>query len=140
MGRILALDYGRKRTGIAVTDPLRIIATGLDTVSSSEVFEFLTNYTRREKVDTIVVGYPVQMDNSPSEAVHYIDPFVRELRKRFPSLEIILADERFTSKMATRAMIEAGAKKKQRQDKAMIDKISAVIILQSFMEANNRLK
>jgi putative Holliday junction resolvase len=140
LGRILALDYGRKRTGIAVTDPLRIIATGLDTVSSSEVFEFLTNYTRREKVDTIVVGYPVQMDNSPSEAVHYIDPFVRELRKRFPSLEIILADERFTSKMATRAMIEAGAKKKQRQDKAMIDKISAVIILQSFMEANNRLK
>jgi len=134
------LDYGRKRTGIAVTDPLRIIATGLDTVSSSEVFEFLTNYTRREKVDTIVVGYPVQMDNSPSEAVHYIDPFVRELRKRFPSHEIILADERFTSKMATRAMIEAGAKKKQRQNKAMVDKISAVIILQSFMEINNRLK
>ena len=137
MGRIIAIDYGRKRTGIAVTDPLQIIATGLTTIHSSEVFEFLSGYLGKEKVDTIVVGYPRQMNNQPSEAVKYVDPFVRELKKRFPDKEIVLADERFTSKMASRAMIEAGARKKQRQDKAMIDMISAVIILQSFMESRN---
>lgn len=138
LGRILALDYGRKRTGIAVTDPLQIIATGLETVPSFEIFTFLENYFKKEKVDTIVVGYPVQMNNKPSEAVAYIDPFLKELGKRFPSFKIVLADERFTSKMASRVLVDAGAKKKQRQDKAMIDKISAVIILQSFMDSKNK--
>lgn len=137
MGRILAIDYGRKRTGIAVTDPLRLIANGLITVPSSEVLSFLIDYFGKEAVDAIIVGYPRQMNNLPSEAVKYIDPFIRNLKKAFPEKEILLVDERFTSKMAVQTMIESGAKKKTRQNKKIVDMISAAIILQSYLESRN---
>ena len=135
MGRIIAIDYGQKRTGIAVTDPLRIIANGLKTVHSSELLSFLDDYFNRESVDIIVIGYPRQMNNLPSGAVKYIDPLVNRIKKRFPDKEVKLADERFTSKMAVQAMIEGGAKKKTRQNKKMVDMISATIILQSYLES-----
>lgn len=134
MGRIVALDYGQKRTGIAATDPLQMIANSLTTVPSSEVISFLVSYVSREQVDSFVVGYPLQMNNSPSEAVKYIDPFIALLKKNFPDKEIFLADERFTSKIAVQTMVMGGVKKKDRQNKALIDAISATIILQSFLE------
>jgi putative holliday junction resolvase len=134
MGRIIALDYGRKRTGIAVTDPMQIIANSITTVPSSEVISFLLAYTEKEKVDSFVVGYPKQMNNSPSEAVKYIDPFMAVLKKAFPGKEVYLMDERFTSKIAQQAMISGGVKKKDRQNKALIDAVSATIILQSYLE------
>jgi putative Holliday junction resolvase len=135
MGRIVALDYGRKRTGIATTDPLQMIANSLTTVPSSEVIAFLLKYTAREKVDSFVVGYPRQMNNSPSESVTFIDPFITLLKKTFPGKEVFLMDERFTSKMAVQTMILGGLKKKDRQNKALVDAISATIILQSFLES-----
>lgn len=134
MGRIIAIDYGQKRVGLAVTDPLQIIASPLITVNASETEVFLTEYLKREAVDEFVVGYPVQMNNKPSEAVKYIDPFLKRLRKLFPGKPVHLADERFTSKMALRAMIDAGAGKKERMDKSIADRVSASIILQSFLE------
>ena len=141
MGRIIAIDFGQKRTGVAVTDPLQIIANSLGTVASSEIIKFLTGYASREKVDAFVVGYPRQMNNQPSESVKHIDPFIKLLKKTFPDKEIFLMDERFTSKMAVQTMISGGVKKKDRQNKALIDSISATIILQSFMEqkSNGRL-
>lgn len=135
MGRLLAIDYGRKRTGIAVSDPERIIATGLTTVATAEVMAFLEDYCRKEEVDVLVVGEAKQMDNSPSESARFIEPFVAALKKRFPEKKIARIDERFTSKMAFQAMIDGGLKKKQRQNKALIDTISAVIILQSYMNS-----
>jgi putative Holliday junction resolvase len=134
LGRIVAIDFGQKRTGIAVTDSLQIIANSLTTVLSSEVLSFLKAYTESEKVDSFVVGYPKQMNNSPSEAVKYIDPFVDKLKRTFPGKEVFLMDERFTSKLAVQAMIFGGVKKKARQNKALIDAISATIILQSYLE------
>ena len=134
MGRIIALDYGRKRTGIAVTDPLQMIANSLTTVSSAEAISFLLSYAAREKIDSFVVGYPRQMNNTPSESVKYIDPFIAVLKKTFPGKEVILVDERFTSKLAVQTMISGGVKKKNRQNKALIDAISATIILQSYLE------
>lgn len=134
MGRIMAIDYGRKRTGLAVTDPDRIIATGLDTVSSHLVFDFLRQYLNRESVDLFVVGEPRQMDNSPSESQVYTEPFVKKLKKTFPTVPVYRIDERFTSKMASQALIDAGAKRSDRQRKDLVDKISAVLILQLFME------
>jgi putative holliday junction resolvase len=134
MGRIVALDYGRKRTGIAATDPLQMIANSITTVPSSEVIAFLLHYTAKEIVDSFVVGYPRQMNNLPSEAVIYIDPFVTLLRKTFPGKEVFLMDERFTSKIAAQAMVLGGVKKKDRQNKALVDAISATIILQSYLE------
>ncbi|MBN2480320.1 MAG: Holliday junction resolvase RuvX [Bacteroidales bacterium] len=134
MGRILAIDYGRKRTGIAVTDPLQLIANGLTTVHSSEVLTFLTEYFGKETVDTVVVGYPKKMNNLPSEAVKYIEPFVRKLNKTYPDKDVVMMDERFTSKLAVRSMIEGGAKKKTRQNKGIVDMVSATIILQSYLE------
>jgi len=134
LARILSIDYGRKRTGIAVTDILQIIANGLTTVPSHEVIDFLKSYFKKEDVETIVVGYPLQMNNQPSEAVKYINPFIRKLTKTFPDKLIVQADERFTSKIAGRTLIDAGAGKKQRQDKALVDMISATIILQSYLE------
>ena len=134
MGRILAIDYGRKRTGIAVTDPLQIIATGLVTLPTAEVMTFLESYLSKETVDEFVVGYPRRMNNLPSEAVKYIEPFIDKLKRKFPDKKVVEADERFTSKMAMQTMIMAGAGKKTRQDKALIDKISATIILQSYLE------
>lgn len=134
MSRILAIDYGRKRTGLAVTDPLGMIATGLDTISTATIWDFLDEYLGKEDVSAIVVGYPRQMNNQPSESVEYIDPFLKKLRDKYPGMNIDTFDERFTSKMAVSAMIEGGMKKKDRRNKGMIDKISAVIILQSWLE------
>jgi len=134
MARIVAIDYGIKRTGLAVTDPLQIIATALDTVPTTELLDYLKKYTAKETVEHFVVGYPRNMDNSPSEAAAYIDTFLKQLQQAFPSIAISLEDERFTSKIAFQTMIDAGVKKMDRRNKATIDKVSAVIILQSFME------
>jgi len=134
LGRIIALDYGRKRTGIAATDPMQLIANSITTVASTEVIKFLLNYTFKETVDAFVVGYPRQMNNQLSESVKYIDPFIVQLKKTFPGKDVILMDERFTSKIAFQTMIMGGVKKKDRQNKAMIDSISATIILQSYLE------
>jgi putative Holliday junction resolvase len=144
LGRILAIDYGRKRCGIAVTDELQIIANGLATVPAHELPGWLKNYLSKEKVDVIVVGEPKQMNNQPSEALQYIRPFVARLKKDFPGVPVEMLDERFTSKMAFQAMIDGGLKKKDRQNKELVDTISATILLQSYMEAkrfqNNRDK
>lgn len=134
MGRILAIDYGRKRIGLAVTDPLQMMASPLTTIPSSSFEDFFINYNKKEKVDAFVVGYPVQMNNQPSESVRYIDPFIKKLGKNYPEKPIYLVDERFTTKMALRAMIDGGLKKKGRMNKMIVDKISASIILQSFLE------
>lgn len=140
MGRIIGIDYGRKRVGIAVTDPLQIICSPLTTVKASEIETFLLKYIETESVEEIVVGYPVQMNNSPSESVKYINPFLKRLAKILPSVKVSLADERFTSKLALRAMIDGGASKKQRMEKENFDKISASIILQSHMEKKQHNK
>jgi len=135
MGRILAIDYGRKRTGLAVTDSLQLIPGGLATVSSHELLKFLEDYFHKEAVDRIVVGLPKQMNNQPSESMKYIEPFVRSLKKKWPDLPVEYYDERFTSVLAHQAMLEGGLKKKDRQNKALVDEISAVIILQSYLES-----
>ena len=140
MGRILAIDYGQKRVGLAVTDPLQMIANKLTTVHSKDIWDYLKEYTEKEEVETIVVGYPKQMNNEASEAVRYVNPFVKKLVKEYPQINIELVDERFTSKMAFQTMIDGGLKKKKRQDKALIDAISAVIILQSYLEQLNNKK
>jgi len=139
MGRIMAIDVGQKRVGLAVTDPLRIIATGLDTVNVSEVFGYISDYFSKEKIDLFVVGTPLQMNNLPSEAVKYTEPFIKKLEKEFPGVPVKRVDERFTSRMAGNALISGGAGRKKRRDKALKDKISAVIILQSFLAAENKL-
>lgn len=141
MGRILALDVGRKRTGVAATDPLQIIANGITTVPTGQLFEFLNTYIAKENVDLIVVGMPKQMNNLPSEAVKYVEPVLNRLKKLFPSIPVALHDERFTSRMAHATMLDAGLGKKDRQNKSLVDTISATIILQSFLETkeNSRL-
>lgn len=133
MPRILAIDYGIKRTGIAVTDELQIIASGLTTVSTSEVISFLKNYTEKENVELFLVGEPKQMDNTASESEALIIPFIKRLEKEFPNIPIKRVDERFTSKMAFQTMIDSGLKKNQRKNKALIDEISATLILQSYL-------
>ncbi len=138
MGRILGIDYGNKRIGLAVTDPSRLFSFPLDTVRPADFDTFLLTYMKTETVDEFVIGYPVQMNNQPSESVRYINPFIRKLRKKFPDKQIHLVDERFTSQMAFKTMIEGGVKKKERQNKGIVDKISASIILSSFLE--NKLK
>jgi putative Holliday junction resolvase len=137
MGRILAIDYGSKRTGIAVTDPLRIIATALETVPSNDLLNFLKGYLQKETVDEFVVGMPKTLLNKDSETAPLVRKFVAQLKLTFPEKPVHLADERFTSSMAKRAMIDGGMKKKDRRDKANVDKISATIILQSFMEGRH---
>ena len=139
MGRILSIDYGRKRVGIAVTDPLKIIASGLKTVHTKDIFEFLSMYLNNEDVECIVVGYPLQMNGKPSESIEYINPFIKKLKKMFPNMPVELVDERFTSKIAFQTMIDGGLKKKKRQNKALVDTISATIILQSYLEQNNKI-
>ncbi len=134
MGRILGIDFGRKRIGLAVTDPLKIFASPLETVNVHDFDRFIENYLKSEQVEAIVIGYPVQMNNTPSESVKYLDPFIRKLKKRIPGIAVHLVDERFTSKMAFRSMIEGGVKKEKRQDKSMVDRISASIILQTFLD------
>ena len=134
MGRILAIDYGQKRVGIAVTDESQIIANALTTVHSKDIFIFLTDYISKEDVDCFVVGEPRQMNNTRSESVIFIDPFVKKLKKTFPEIPVELMDERFTSVMASQAILMAGLKKKDRQNKALVDSISATILLQSYLE------
>lgn len=134
MGRILAIDFGTKRIGIAVTDPMKIFASPLDTVRNCDFMEYLDNYIKKEEVEALVIGYPKQMNNTPSESVRYINPFIKKLRTKYPEIKISLADERFTSRMAFQTMIDGGVKKKNRQDKSLVDKISASIILQSYLE------
>ncbi len=133
MGRVLALDYGRKRTGIAITDELQLIASGLTTVPTSELLGFLQRYTTEETVARFVVGEPRQMNNKPSESEAFIAPFLIKLKKEFPDIPIARQDERFTSKMAVQTMIDGGLKKKQRRNKALVDEISATLILQAYL-------
>jgi putative Holliday junction resolvase len=135
MGRVLAIDYGTKRTGIAVTDALRIIATPLETVPTQELINFLKTYLQKETVDEFVVGMPKTLKNEDSAIAPLVRKFVEELKKTFPDKPVHLADERFTSSIAMRAMIDGGMKKKDRQEKGNVDKISATIILQSFLDA-----
>ena len=138
MGRILAIDYGRKRTGLAVSDPLRIIANPLETVPTHTLMEVLKRYISEHDVDLIVVGMPLQMDGRPAEAYTYIRPFLNRLGKEMPQMRVELFDERFTSKLALQTMITGGVpKKRRREDKGMVDRISATIILQGYMEAQN---
>jgi putative Holliday junction resolvase len=137
MSRILSIDYGTKRIGLAVTDPLQIFASPLITVSPKEFDSFISEYLKKEEVDDFVIGYPVQMNNQPSESVNYINPFIKKLKKTYPEKNIHLVDERFTSHMAFRTMIDGGVKKRDRQDKSMVDKISAAIILQSFLDSRS---
>jgi putative holliday junction resolvase len=140
MGRIIAIDYGTKRIGLAITDPLQIFASPLNTVSPNEFDTFIEEYLKKEEIDAFVIGYPVQMNNKPSESVNYINPFIKKLKKTYPEKHIHLVDERFTSQMALRTMIDGGVKKKNRQDKSMVDKISAAIILQSFLDNRSNKK
>jgi len=138
MGRILAIDYGKKRTGLAVTDPLGIIATPLDTVSSNDLLSFLKLYNQRETVDQFVIGMPKTLLNEDSETAPLVRRFIEELKKAFPEKSIHLADERFTTSIALRTMIDGGMKKKDRRVKGNVDKISATIILQSFIDSVKR--
>lgn len=132
--RIVGIDYGRKRVGVAVSDPLGIFASALDTVHSAKIIEYLVNYARQETIRLFVVGYPTNMDGRPSEAAKDVDIFLKQLRKAFPDIPVVTEDERFTSVLAHRAMIDGGMKYKDRKDKASVDKISAAIILQSYMD------
>ncbi len=134
MGRIVAIDYGQKRTGIAVTDELQIIATALTTVETHNLMAFLKDYATRNQVSCFVVGEPKQMNNTASESAEFIEPFVKKLKAVFPAIPVDRVDERFTSLMAARTIREAGLKKKDRRNKALIDTVSAVIMLQSYME------
>lgn len=136
MGRIIAIDFGKVRTGIAITDELQIIASGLTTVATKELIAFLKNYLDKENVDKIVVGEPKQMNNEASESEALIIPFLAKLISTFPKIPIERQDERFTSKMAFQTMIDSGLKKKQRQNKALVDEISATIILQAYLNRN----
>ncbi len=134
MGRVLAIDYGRKRVGLAVSDPLKMIANRLETVRTHELFDFLDRYFAREKVEVVVVGYPVTLKNEPAVILNEINPFLKKFSTKYPEIKLELADERFTSKLAFQTMIDAGLKKKQRQEKELIDGVSATIILQSYLE------
>ena len=135
MGRILAIDYGQKRVGIAVTDTLQLIANGLTTVPTVEIMNFLEQYIAKEPVDLFVVGLPKQMNNEASESMKFIEPFVGRLKQKFPFIEVKYVDERFTSVLAHQTMLAGGLKKKDRQNKALVDQISATIILQTYLES-----
>ncbi len=140
MGRIVAVDYGRKRTGLAVTDPLQMIAGALDTVPTHTLMDFLRRYISENEVEAVVVGMPLQMDGTPSESYVYIRPFVARLKKEFPDLQVEMFDERFTSKLALQSMIDGGVKKSQRRkDKGLVDRVSAAIILQGYLESRQRI-
>ncbi|MGI6863686.1 Holliday junction resolvase RuvX [Bacteroides sp. KG156] len=135
MSRIIAIDYGRKRAGIAVSDALQMIANGLTTVPTHQLLSFLLDYAAKEPIERILVGLPKQMNNEVSENMKYIEPFVRSLKTRLPDIPIEYVDERFTSVLAHRTMLEGGLKKKDRQNKALVDEISATIILQTYLES-----
>lgn len=134
MGRILAIDYGVRRTGLAVSDPLRLIAGGLTTVETKQLERFLADYIQKEQVDVIVLGKPSQMDGTPSETWRFIEPLSRRLKAAYPDKEVVFYDERFTSVLAHRAMIDGGMKKMARRDKAVVDKIAATIILEDYLQ------
>ena len=135
MSRILAIDYGRKRTGLAVSDTMQMIANGLTTVPTHELLDFIAGYVQKEPVERVIIGLPKQMNNEVSENMKYIEPFVRLLKKKLPEMPVEFVDERFTSVLAHRTMLEAGLKKKDRQNKALVDEISATIILQTYLES-----
>lgn len=135
MSRILAIDYVRKRTGIAVSDPLQIIASGLTTVPTHQLMDFLLNYIKQEQVECIIIGHPKQLNNEDSENMKNIIPFINRLKKILPDMPVQLVDERFTSVLAHQTMLVGGLKKKDRQNKALVDEISATIILQSYLES-----
>jgi putative pre-16S rRNA nuclease len=135
MPRILAIDYGLKRTGLAVTDPLQIIATGLTTVESKQLIPFLKDYFSKEQVELILIGEPKNMDDSDTHATPLVEKCIKELQKNFPAIPIKKVDERFTSKMASQAMIDMGLKKKQRRNKALVDEIAATILLQEYLRS-----
>lgn len=134
MARVLAIDYGQKRVGVAVTDDLQIIASGLTTVHVKDIIAFLEEYLNKYEVETIVVGLAMDLKNQPAQSARFIEPFVKHITKKFPQVKIERVDERFTSKMAFQTMIDGGLKKKARQNKALVDQISATIILQSYLE------
>ena len=134
MDRIVGIDYGRTRVGVAVSDPLGIFASALETVHSAKIIEYLKNYAQKETIVRFVVGYPVNMNGAPSEAARDVDVFLKHLAKAFPDVPVVKEDERFTSVLAHRAMIDGGMKKQDRQKKESVDKISAAIILQSYMD------
>ena len=135
MARILSIDYGKKRTGIAVTDPLQIIANGLATVSTSELFDYLKNYISQEEVERVIIGKPLQTNGLPSENLQRVELFVNRWRKAMPAIPIEYVDERFTSVLAHQVMIDGGLRKKARQDKALVDRISATIILEDYLRS-----
>lgn len=135
MARLLAIDYGKKRTGLAVSDEMQIIAGGLTTVATTELLDYILDYVKREHVERIVVGHPKQMNNEPSENMRRVEPFVNRLRKLLPDIPVDYHDERFTSVLAQRTIIEAGIKKMARRNKELVDEVSATIILQSYMES-----
>jgi putative holliday junction resolvase len=137
MSRILAIDFGLKRTGIAVTDPLRIIASGLTTVETKDLMEFLKTYCAAEEVETFVVGLPLHPDGNPAQIAPQADAFAELLQKQFPEKPVVRFDERYTSKEASRIMVQSGIKKSKRRDKALVDKIAAALILEYYMEANH---
>lgn len=139
MARILAIDYGRKRCGIAVTDTLQIVANGLTTERTHLLIDFLKKYTQEESVERIIVGLPRQMNNEPSESMKYIEPFLKQLAKALPDIPVEMFDERFTSVLAHKAMIDGGMKKMARRDKEIVDKISATIILNDYLSSKQRL-
>lgn len=134
MKRIIGIDYGKKRVGVAVSDPLMIFASPLETVPTANIINYLKTYTSKEEVEKFVVGYPVNMDNRPSEAAQYVDGFLKQLKKAFPQIPVVLEDERFTSVLAFQSLIDSGVKKMDRRDKAAVDKVSAALILQTFMD------
>lgn len=136
MSRILSIDYGLKRVGLAVTDPLQITANALETVPTENIISYLKAYVAKEKVERFVLGYPMQTNGNESETMKYIRPFAENLQKIFPDIELTYVDERYTSVLAHRTMLEAGLKKKDRQNKATVDRISATIILQTYLESN----
>ena len=138
MGRILAIDFGRKRTGIAVTDTLQLIANGLAPVATAQLMDFLKAYVAKESVELIVVGQPKQMDNTPSESMRYLKPFLARLAKEIPEMPVVMYDERFTSVLAHRAMLDGGMKKMARRDKSIVDEISATIILTDYLNSARR--
>ncbi len=140
MARVLAIDFGRKRSGIAVTDDLQIVANPLTTVLSKDLLDFLDDYMQHNEVECIVIGEPKTMQNTPSDATRFIEPFIQRLKKRFPQMPLARMDERFTSRMAFQTMIDSGIGRKARQNKALVDSISASLILQSYLEQQNSIR
>ena len=140
MSRIIGVDVGQKRTGIALSDPTGVFASPIETLPTAKIIDYIKNYTAKEKLSAFVVGYPRNMDNTPSEAAKYVEEVLSRLKKHFPEIPVILEDERFTSKLAMRSLIDSGVKKMDRRDKAAVDKVSAALILQSYLDRINILR